>query len=49
MTETQNAKPDDLEERTYDLARPVRGFVKRLPRTVCNSIIERVFVFFIGF
>ena len=26
----------DLEERTYEFARRVRAFVKRLPRTVCN-------------
>jgi four helix bundle protein len=37
MTETQNSKPYDLEERTYAFARQVRGFVRRLPRTVCNS------------
>jgi four helix bundle protein len=27
----------DLEERTYEFARDVRSFVKKLPRTVCNS------------
>jgi four helix bundle protein len=26
----------DLEERTFEFARAVRAFVKRLPRTVCN-------------
>jgi len=26
----------DLEERTYEFARDVRAFVKKLPRTVCN-------------
>jgi four helix bundle protein len=26
----------DLEERTFQFARQVRAFVKRLPRTVCN-------------
>ena len=26
----------DLEERTYQFARSVRAFVKRLPRTICN-------------
>ena len=27
----------DLEERTYQFARDVRAFVKKLPRTVCNQ------------
>jgi four helix bundle protein len=26
----------DLEERTYQFARRVRAFVKKLPRTICN-------------
>jgi four helix bundle protein len=26
----------DLEDRTYEFARRVRAFVKRLPRTICN-------------
>jgi four helix bundle protein len=26
----------DLEERTYEFARDVRAFVKKLPRTICN-------------
>jgi len=30
-------KTFDLEERTYQFARDVRAFVKRLPRTVCNQ------------
>jgi four helix bundle protein len=29
-------KPYDLEERTFLFAESVRGFVKQLPRTVCN-------------
>ena len=29
-------KTYDLEDRTYEFARRVRTFVKRLPRTVCN-------------
>ena len=29
-------KTYDLEDRTYEFARRVRAFVKRLPRTVCN-------------
>ncbi len=36
MTETLSGNPYDLEERTYEFARPVRAFVKRLPRTICN-------------
>jgi four helix bundle protein len=28
--------PYALEERTYEFARRVRAFVKRLPRTLCN-------------
>ena len=36
MTETGNAKQYDLEERTYEFARDVRGLVKRLPRTLAN-------------
>jgi four helix bundle protein len=27
----------DLEERTYEFAKSVRAFVKKLPRTVCNA------------
>jgi four helix bundle protein len=30
-------KTFDLEERTYQFARDVRAFVKKLPRTVCNQ------------
>jgi four helix bundle protein len=36
MAETGNAKQYDLEERTYEFARDVRGLVKRLPRTLAN-------------
>jgi four helix bundle protein len=32
---TENRKYD-LEERTYEFARRVRAFVKKLPRTICN-------------
>lgn len=35
--DTGSEKPFDLEERTYQFARDVRAFVKRLPRTVCNQ------------
>ena len=37
MTETTSQGPYDLEDRTYQFARRVRAFVKRLPRTVCNA------------
>jgi four helix bundle protein len=36
MTETPQDKRYDLEDRTYQFARRVRSFVKRLPRTICN-------------
>jgi four helix bundle protein len=37
MTETKYERRFDLEERTFEFARRVRVFVKKLPRTVCNS------------
>jgi len=36
MTENQNPKQYDLEDRTYAFALDVRGFVKRLKRTIAN-------------
>jgi four helix bundle protein len=36
MTETPGHGRYDLEDRTYEFARRVRAFVKRLPRTACN-------------
>ena len=36
MTEPENSKRYDLEERTYLFAERVRRFVKQLPRTLCN-------------
>ncbi len=36
MTEIQNSKRYDLEERTYKFARRCRDFVKGLPRTIPN-------------
>jgi four helix bundle protein len=36
MAETGNSKHYDLEERTYEFARAVRGLVKQLPRTLAN-------------
>ncbi len=37
MTKTPGGGQYDLEDRTYQFARSVRAFVKRLPRTICNS------------
>jgi len=36
MAETGSPKHYDLEERTYEFARAVRGLVKQLPRTLAN-------------
>jgi len=36
MTETQNPKQYDLEDRTHAFARDVRAFVKGLKRTIAN-------------
>jgi four helix bundle protein len=36
MAETGNGKRYDLEERTFEFARDVRGLVKQLPRTLAN-------------
>jgi four helix bundle protein len=36
MTENQNSKRYDLEERTLRFAQRVRGFVKKLPKTLAN-------------
>ncbi|MBI5620700.1 four helix bundle protein [Candidatus Gottesmanbacteria bacterium] len=36
MTEIQNSKQYDLEDRTYKFAQDCRKFVKKLPRTVGN-------------
>ena len=36
MTEKQNSKPYDLEERTFQFAKRVREFVKKLPKTIAN-------------
>ena len=36
MTETPAGRPYDLEDRTFEFAKAVRAFVKKLPRTVCN-------------
>ena len=36
MTEDQNSKQYDLENRTFQFARRVRKFVKKLPKTIAN-------------
>src|ERR1017187_2799703 len=36
MAVNGNSKQYDLEERTYEFARAVRGLVKQLPRTLAN-------------
>jgi four helix bundle protein len=36
MTETQNNKQYDLEDRTEEFTRRCRDFVKRLPKTIAN-------------
>jgi len=36
MTEIQNSKQYDLEERTFKFAQNVRTFVKKLPKTIAN-------------
>ena len=36
MTKIQNSKPYDLEERTYEFAKKVRDYVKKLPGTISN-------------
>ena len=37
MIKTPGDSQYDLEDRTYEFARRVRAFVKRLPRTICNT------------
>ena len=36
MVENGNSRHYDLEERTYEFARDVRGLIKQLPRTLSN-------------
>src|SRR4051812_27748338 len=36
MSEERGGKKFDLEDRTFEFAKRVRAFVKRLPRTICN-------------
>ncbi len=37
MTKTPSGTQYDLEDRTFEFARNVRAFVKKLPRTICNQ------------
>ncbi len=37
MTEIQNLKTYDLEGRTFNFAKTVRHFVKKLPKTIANN------------
>lgn len=36
MSEPNERRPYELEDRTFEFAKAVRAFVKRLPKTVCN-------------
>ena len=36
MTEIKNSKQYDLEERTFQFAKRIRDFVKKIPRTISN-------------
>lgn len=36
MTKIKNSKQYDLEDRTFEFARRVRAFVKKLPKTIAN-------------
>jgi len=36
MTEIQNSKQYDLEDRTEDFAKRIRSFIKQLPRTIAT-------------
>ena len=36
MAAGTNAKPYDLEDRTFEFARRVRALIRTLPRTICN-------------
>jgi len=36
MTKIRNSKQYDLEDRTFEFAKRVRAFVKKLPKTITN-------------
>ena len=37
MSKKRSGTKYDLEDRTFEFARTVRAFVKKLPRTICNQ------------
>ena len=41
MTKKQNSKQYDLEDKTFEFARRVRSFVKKLPKTLANIEDEK--------
>jgi len=44
MKNSENGKPYDLEERTFQFAKASRSFVKELPRTIANIEDVKQFV-----
>jgi four helix bundle protein len=36
MTETQNSKQFDLEDRTLEFAKKIRSLIKKIPKTIAN-------------
>ncbi len=44
MSNNENSKPYDLEERTFQFAKAGRAFVKQLPRTISNLEDVRQFI-----
>jgi four helix bundle protein len=44
MEEIKNKKPYDLGERTFHFTRDVIGFIKSLPRNICNIEIAKQLV-----
>jgi four helix bundle protein len=44
MTETQNSKRYDLEERTFNFAKEVIAFVNKLPKTLSNIEVSKQLV-----
>jgi four helix bundle protein len=44
MPISDNSKPYDLEERTFEFAKASRAFVKRLPRTIANIEDAKQFI-----
>jgi len=48
MSEIQNTKHYDLEERTFLFAKNVRSFVRKLPKTIANKVNKNI-LFSFGF